>query len=109
MATQASPTASNDGWYFIGHASDFPNITSEDSGLLSDTYACGDAQKPGCKAFSVPKPAEDDSHAVEIDLSDGVDPRALKDQVLVFQYKSKFHAIDHVCSPKVHGLVDCIG
>jgi hypothetical protein len=66
-------------WYKIGLASELPNLDDD-----------GQRVAPKCKAFTIPtngpmKPVED------IDL-----PGELKDQVLVFKYKGKYHAIDHV-------------
>lgn len=70
-------------WSRVGLASEFPDISvnEEDSQVL-----------PACKAFNVPKTG--DTTAVEADINL---PGELKDQVLVFQNKGKFHAIDHVC------------
>ena len=66
-------------WHSVGLASDLPDLDED-----------GQRVAPKCKAFTIPT-----NGAVErvedIDL-----PGELKDQVLVFRYKGKYHAIDHV-------------
>ncbi|KAK3345994.1 hypothetical protein B0T25DRAFT_266856 [Lasiosphaeria hispida] len=96
-------------WFPVGAASSFPDLglsaDAADDGVLSSPRLCktGDTTKPGCKVFHVPKTdsaqrtevsvaADDDSEeACEIGGHDMVD------QVVVFQYRGKFHAIDHQC------------
>lgn len=74
-------------WYRVGLTPDFPDIAEGDG---------GDCQlMPSCKAFKIPNKVDQD--AVEANISDL--PKDLKDQVLVFNYKGKIHAIDHVCFP----------
>lgn len=72
-------------WHRVGLVSAFPDLN-----LDKDAYRIA----PRCKAFSIPKgqapPTEGPAEA-DIDL-----PGDLKDQVLVFKYKDKIHAIDHV-------------
>ncbi|KKK22351.1 hypothetical protein P175DRAFT_0510612 [Aspergillus ochraceoroseus IBT 24754] len=75
------------GWHLVGRASAFPDVSSGND----------DCQvTPSCKAFSIPKTNSpgDPKAPVEADLERAGD---LKDQVLVFKYKGKFHAIDHQC------------
>lgn len=55
--------------------------------------------QPGCKVFHVPK--QNASQAKEMILStDSLESSmtgdALLDQVVVFQYRGRFHAVDHV-------------
>lgn len=72
-----------DAWSRLGLASEFPDLSlNDDSQVL-----------PACKAFNVPKTSGSTPVEADVNL-----PGELKDQVLVFQYKGKFHAIDHVCS-----------
>ncbi|KAI1322030.1 hypothetical protein F5Y16DRAFT_387832 [Xylariaceae sp. FL0255] len=85
-----------DAWFFVGLTSSFPSITQSDAeaGALYETRPCskGDAETaPGCKVFFVPK--EDSSQARQVDGDDMIihDGAALQDQVLVFQYRGKFH------------------
>lgn len=84
-------------WFRVGLASSFPNITSEDEDNIAHTRLCGNSTDtaPGCKVFYVPK--EDSSRANQVTLDDSgtpSEPGSLRDQVLVFQYKGKFHAIN---------------
>lgn len=85
-------------WFSVGLASSFPDI-GLDEGNLAKYRACSADLKPGCKVFHVSR--EDSSQRAEITIAeDGAlqrsDMKGLKDQVLVFQYKGKFHAVDHV-------------
>jgi len=50
-----------------------------------------------CRAFTIPKTAGPQDAAVEADIN--LPGEDLKDQVLVFKYKGKVHAIDHVSGP----------
>ncbi|KAJ6155126.1 hypothetical protein N7470_005692 [Penicillium chermesinum] len=72
-----------DAWSRIGLTSEFPDLglNEDDSQVLR-----------ACKAFNIPKTADATPVQADINL-----PGDLKDQVLVFQYKGKFHAIDHQC------------
>lgn len=84
-------------WFRVGLASSFPNISSEDGDNIAHTRLCGDSTDtaPGCKVFFVPK--EDSSRANQVTLDDSGTPSeagSLRDQVLVFRYKGKFHAIN---------------
>ena len=74
-------------WYRVGLTSDFPDIAEGDDN--------GCQLMPSCKAFKIPNKVN--QNAVEADLSEL--PKDLKDQVLIFKYQGKVHAIDHVCSP----------
>lgn len=74
-------------WISVGLASSFPNLV--DDGNVSQSRRCGAGYRPGCKVFH---------HGAEVpeESWNGVD---LQDQVLVFQYRGKFHAMDHVRTP----------
>ncbi|CAI4213938.1 unnamed protein product [Parascedosporium putredinis] len=77
-------------WFSAGLASSFPDVG--DDGDLARFRACDAGMKPGCKTDNSKRQEvniEDDSY-----LSSDVG-RDLKDQVLVFQHRGKFHAIDH--------------
>lgn len=82
-------------WFSVGRTSTFPNI-----GVDEDTQDL----KQLCKAFHVPP--GDSSKATQIREpsascdADGEEGK-LHEQVIVFRYKGKFHAIDHV---RAHGL-----
>lgn len=66
-------------WHPVGLASEFPSI-DDDARIV-----------PRCKAFNIPKTNSAIEPVEDIDL-----PGELKDQVLVFKYKGKYHAVDHV-------------
>jgi hypothetical protein len=96
-------------WHFIGPTSSFPDIESPDGANLSQARACDvGGFKPGCKAFYVSTGKEDTGGGgeenkkkglVEADLDEAGSAAAdLKSQILVFKYKGKFHAVDHVRS-----------
>lgn len=94
-------------WFRVGLASSFPDITGEDDDNIAHARSCGDGAdtKPGCKVFYVPR--EDSSRANEVALDDSgapSEPGSLRDQVLVFQYKGKFYAINQaskIIRPKI--------
>ncbi|KAK3332581.1 Rieske domain-containing protein [Cercophora scortea] len=105
-----APSRSGADWFPVGLASSFPDLGSDDDNLLQPRRACtgttDDANLepvPGCKVFQVPP--ENSSQSTEVPLSaDGIVESAeseigadLKDQVLVFQHRGKFHAVDHKC------------
>lgn len=85
-------------WFSVGLTSSFPNLGLDDE-VVAQPRDCGGSLKPGCKVFQAP--GEDGSEQAEVQIAERhpesfqVD-RDLKDQVLVFQYRGKFHAIDHV-------------
>ncbi|PTB35750.1 uncharacterized protein TrAFT101_010596 [Trichoderma asperellum] len=86
-------------WFSVGLASSFPDLGLDDDNLAKYRTCGGDA-KPGCKVFQVPR--EDSLQSAEVTIrEDGTlqrsDLKGLKDQVLVFRYKGKFHAVDHIC------------
>lgn len=86
------------GWISAGPASSFPNL-GEDAGNLIQSRLCDAHLRPGCKIFHAPK--EQPSQATEVfisteSLESPVVGDELTDQVLVFQYRGKFHAVDHV-------------
>ncbi|PWY84745.1 hypothetical protein BO70DRAFT_395425 [Aspergillus heteromorphus CBS 117.55] len=74
-------------WRRVGRASAFPDLGDDQPDLT-----------PGCKAFTIPPTScpgpQDPPGPVEAALDR---PGDLKDQVLVFKYKGKFHAVDHQC------------
>jgi hypothetical protein len=85
-------------WLFVGLSSAFLDVES-DGANLSQSRACNAGFKPGCKAFYTSNEdgengSQNHKGLVEADLDEALD---LKSQILVFQYKGKFHAIDHVC------------
>lgn len=93
-----SRSKGGDAWFSVGLTSSFPNITGNDGENIAHVRPCSksNVEGPGCKVFHVPK--EDSARASEVTLDSDAPPEAggLRDQVLVFQYKEKFHAINHV-------------
>lgn len=90
-----------DTWFSVGITSSFPNIT--EAVALSEQQQCNDAdevvKRIGCKVFHAPD--ADFKKAVQIsdDPRDQVDISLRRgEQVLVFQFRGKFHAMDNVCT-----------
>lgn len=93
-------------WFYAGPASSFPDIDPDVDGAdLSQPRqsACAEnGRAPGCKAFNVSR--EDGAKGEEVAVQsgalewdeDGDSGKELKDQVMVFRYRGKFHAVDHV-------------
>ena len=86
-------------WFSAGLTSSFPDLGHDEDNLAKYRSCGGSDLKPGCKVFQVPR--DDSLQREEIDIrEDGTlqrsEMKGLKDQVLVFQYKGKFHAVDHV-------------
>ncbi|KAK5655232.1 hypothetical protein OQA88_5799 [Cercophora sp. LCS_1] len=92
------PSRSGGDWFPVGSASSFPNIGDDNMDAIGEPRSCGAADtkdpKPGCKVFHVPKIDASQRQEVEIAGDETVD---MTDQVMVFRYKGKFHAIDHQC------------
>jgi hypothetical protein len=84
-----------DAWFNVGPASSFPNV--DDSARVGEQRLCHEKYVPGCRIFHVPR--EDSSKASEVAIDDWKDSEAgdAKDQVMIFQYKGKFVAVNHVC------------
>ncbi|RAQ40900.1 Rieske [Aspergillus flavus] len=70
-------------WHRVGLVSEFPDLQLDND--------CSPIA-PSCKAFNIPKTNIGPPVEADIDL-----PGDLKEQVLIFQYKGKIHAIDHQC------------
>ncbi|AEO64588.1 uncharacterized protein THITE_2086081 [Thermothielavioides terrestris NRRL 8126] len=96
MFTFFSRPRADQAWFSAGPASSYPDLSpGGESAALSDPRPCGADAVPGCKVFSVPK--GDVAAASEVSLSEVYEGADLRDQVVVFQYRGKFHAIDHQC------------
>lgn len=97
-----APNRRGDAWFSVGLASSFPDITDSGNEPVSGNRPCGQDQTPSCKVWQVP--SEDATLASEVDPADVAEAafaaRDLKEQVLVFQYKGKFHAINNVGMPE---------
>lgn len=84
-----------DAWFSAGSASSYPNL--DDSTRVGEQRPCGEKFVPGCRVFHVPH--DDSSRATEVAIDNWKDPELggdAKDQVMVFQYKGKFVAVNHV-------------
>lgn len=80
-----------DPWQKVGLASTFPDLSlDKDCSKIT----------PSCKAFHIPK-ADGSSSADGPEEANLDSPGDMKDQVLVFQYKGKFHAVDHVSQSRM--------
>lgn len=77
-------------WHRVGFVSEFPDLQLDND--------CSPIA-PSCKAFNIPKTNVGPPVQADIDL-----PGDLKEQVLVFKYKGKVHAIDHVSSSMMESL-----
>ncbi|KAL6872125.1 hypothetical protein J3F83DRAFT_733887 [Trichoderma novae-zelandiae] len=94
-------------WFSVGLTSSFPDLGYDEDNLAKYRACGGPDLKPGCKVFQVPR--DDSLQRAEIDIrEDGTlqrsEMKGLKDQVLVFQYKGKFHAVDHKCPHSLYPL-----
>ena len=96
-----STSRRGDEWFCVGKTSDFPNIRDSGEVVLADCQN-QNMRLHGCKVFLAPEKGDRAGQATQ--LSD--DPKAQLDaslrkgdQVLVFQYKGRFHAIDNVSLP----------
>ncbi|TLS22210.1 uncharacterized protein PpBr36_09974 [Pyricularia pennisetigena] len=103
------PGRPESGWFCAGLASSFPNIDNSHEGALAEKdipapceAAAGSttASIPACKVFRVPLSAgpRGNAEAEVVPLTEAAEEGAdLRNQVLVFQYRGKFHAVDHQC------------
>lgn len=83
-----APSRLDGAWHKVGLASGFPDLDVDYDGRRITAK---------CKAFRIPNSKTDGSQQSHCPIEADIDvPGDLKDQVLVFKYKGKFHAIDHV-------------
>ncbi|KAI1130435.1 hypothetical protein F5Y10DRAFT_235660 [Nemania abortiva] len=98
LAPFVAPSRTGDAWFFAGLTSSFPNLIESGVDVLHEPRLCGDGESvPGCKVFQIPSGDVSQARQVEgeeMTLYNGV---ALQDQVLIFQYKGRFHAVDNKC------------
>ena len=93
-----APSRKGPDWFSAGLASSFPDLgLDSEKGEARLCGSHGTNGTPGCKVFHVPK--TDISQRTEVDIQAGDTAQDLTDQVLVFQYRGKFHAVDHVSRP----------
>lgn len=127
IGRMALSSSASDDWFFVGLASSFPNITdsSEKYFKLAWPQSCSSytssshdphAKVPGCKVFH-PKSTTAEAtpgtssptttttvEEINIDNAPGEDAWLMREQVLVFQYKGSFHAVDHACPHRTYSL-----
>lgn len=121
-ASAVTSRASED-WFFAGLSSSFPNITDSSEPYFKlvwpqpcRTGAAGapdpthTPKVPACKIFH-PRAATGDSpetsataEQIDTDAAAGEDAWLMKEQVLVFRYKGRFHAVDHACPHRAYSL-----
>ncbi|KAF1965713.1 hypothetical protein BU23DRAFT_593555 [Bimuria novae-zelandiae CBS 107.79] len=89
------PSRAGNAWFNAGPVSSYPNI--DDSTRIGEQRLCQEKYAPGCRIFYVPR--ADSTKASEIAIDDWKDADAgdAKDQVMVFQIKGKFVAVNHEC------------
>ncbi|KAL2261060.1 hypothetical protein VTK26DRAFT_4748 [Humicola hyalothermophila] len=89
------PSRAGTEWFSVGLASSYPDVgLNDDEPRLCGNH--GQDGRPGCKVFHVP--STDASQRTEVEISPASNiAQDLTDQVLVFQYRGKFHAVDHQC------------
>jgi hypothetical protein len=86
-------------WFSVGPASSFPNVTESGSVTLSEQQSCNNTKTPGCKVFYALDTDNLEATQLSDDPKDQVNASLRRgEQVLVFQYAGKFHAMDNVCA-----------
>lgn len=99
MASQDAPI-SKESWLFAGLASSFPNITPFNStSQLSDVLAASSGDSvPVCQILQLSNDASDQNTGTTL-LTPALAAGSvgLVPQILIFQYRGKFHAVDHQC------------
>ena len=115
----AASSRAGGAWFFAGLASSFADVDESGSAVLAEQLPCKQNQPssdstmsrttgnclslPACRVFGIPR--DGGTEASEVVLGDreadgennGAERSRLEDQVMVFRYKGKFHAVDHVC------------
>ncbi|KAG5926647.1 hypothetical protein E4U53_003035 [Claviceps sorghi] len=99
-------------WVSAGPASTFPDLGEDADNLIQGRQCGAGAQvqmRPGCKIFHVPRndPALAEEVVIAATTTGLESPSSgdeLLDQVLVFQYRGKFHAVDHRCPHAAYPL-----
>ncbi|OTB01547.1 hypothetical protein M426DRAFT_63978 [Hypoxylon sp. CI-4A] len=86
-----------DAWFCVGSVSSFPDIVDSGNGNISEHRSCiGQDSVPGCKVFEVPTTDSTQAHQIEGDSI--LHPEGgMQNQVLVFKYKGKMHAVNNRC------------
>ncbi|KAI1770880.1 hypothetical protein F4818DRAFT_431356 [Hypoxylon cercidicola] len=102
-----APSRKGDAWFCVGPASSFPNITESGSVSLSEHQPCsGQNSAPGCKIFHVPDTDSSQARQIEGESILHSEGGGLSDQVVVFKYKDKIHAMNNRCPHSAYPLSD---
>jgi hypothetical protein len=89
-----APSRLDGAWHKVGLASAFPDLDNDYDGRRITAK---------CKAFRIPNSNTKGSQEAGCPVEADIDlPGDLKDQVLMFKYKGKLHAIDHVSETETH-------
>lgn len=82
-------------WFNAGPTTSYPD--TNDGARIAERRPCPDRRVAGCKVFNVSRA---DNTATEVEIDDGLPMgNGDVDQVMVFQYKAKFMAVNHVGMP----------
>ncbi|KAI2466365.1 hypothetical protein F4781DRAFT_405911 [Annulohypoxylon bovei var. microspora] len=104
----SAPSRKGDAWFCVGLVSSFPDILNSGSASLSEQRSCaGQDSALGCKVFHVPATDSSQAYQIEGDAIFHVE-EGLRDQVLVFKYKGKIHAINNRCPHSSYPLSEGI-
>ncbi|KAJ8129047.1 hypothetical protein O1611_g4585 [Lasiodiplodia mahajangana] len=96
LAPFVAPSRTGNGWFFAGLTSSFPNLIESGTEVVREPRLCGNGKSvPGCKVFNIPAGDISQARQVEGEEMTLYNGAALRDQVLVFQYKGKIHAVDN--------------
>ncbi|KAI0526134.1 hypothetical protein F5B22DRAFT_270455 [Xylaria bambusicola] len=98
LAPFFAPSRKGDAWFFAGLTSSFPNLDESGVDVIHEPRLCGNGESVrGCKVFDVPQTDSPQVEEVKGDAMISHNGAALQDQVLIFQYKGKIHAVDNKC------------
>ncbi|KAI0548589.1 hypothetical protein F4679DRAFT_313566 [Xylaria curta] len=93
-----APSRKRDAWFFAGLVSSFPNLAESGTHVLDEQRLCGNGEYlPGCKVYHVSAGDGSQAEQIEGDAMSLHSGAALQDQVLIFQYQGKIHAVDNKC------------
>ncbi|KAI1154777.1 hypothetical protein F4825DRAFT_410499 [Nemania diffusa] len=94
----AAPSRKGDAWFFAGLTTSFPNLTESGADVLHEARPCVNGESaPGCKVFEIPPGDTSQTHQIEGEAMSSYHGIPLQNQVLIFQYRGKIHAVDNKC------------
>lgn len=100
-------TAVKHDWIYTGLASAIPNIEPDSAKVRTKITLPGSSDGPDlppCKIYRPPSPDSDATSCTELSLSESQTSIGLEPQVMVFRYRNKLHAIDHICPHRHYPL-----